>query len=416
MKSRFLRRIALAMLFAPFLATPMSLFAWQKNPDKGSGEPKELSRVVVQKLENVVIPALQSGDEGRFMEAFMEIIQRAETDDFEAIENFGIEFGIPSLKKEFGSRFLNIVEQKTVPQNSSFQLSTVLYLNQHFLDRVDGDLRELDAHPVMNEPLELPADWNGNEKLFWEVHVFDNQLANLQQLTAYFVQLNKPFFERATKKKETATIDAIQPVGEVPDRLLAAMVKMNENQAELRLVELELAEKTMRESKDFEERLSAAFAMELDIGRLNEFFEKTPAATITRPKLVNPNVKETIKSLIASARLNGKDVIEKALRLRIGAHWWLRGRYGASTEAFGLLKPIEAMRDESVMFGLYMPKQWPQPIGWRTDESDVSPGYDRRHYYTWAIEYRELITNMGEIVTGMSPSRTTRRAAGSEFW
>ena len=50
------------------------------------------------------------------------------------------------------------------------------------------------------------------------------------------------------------------------------------------------------------------------------------------------------------------------------------------------------MNNEQAMFGLFMPQSRPEAIGFiDSDTGAQSEGYDRRHYYTWAIERRDLI-------------------------
>ena len=376
------------------LATPHPGIAWQaereQNQPATAAENYDLSPATVRKLERDVIPALLAGNNEAFMETLGAIIQRAQPGDLDEIERFGNDHGAGSLKTEFGNRFLQLVEQGAEPRSSSLRLPVVLFLNQFLIERVEFELAELDSHAVMHRPLELPDTWRGNEQLFWEVHVFENRLANVIRLVEHFIVMNQPHFDRASRKGDDATILELQPVGELPDRIRTAVHTMQENEAELRLLELERAEATLRESTDFATRLAAAFALEMDAGALREFFENVDPSSLTRSRLTSPNIGQQIAALIESGRKHGEDVIEKAVLLRTGAHWWLRGRYGLGPLAWGLLKRPEALLNEQAMFGLYMPKSRPEPVGWTSDDGSISPGYDRRHYYTWALEYREM--------------------------
>ena len=50
------------------------------------------------------------------------------------------------------------------------------------------------------------------------------------------------------------------------------------------------------------------------------------------------------------------------------------------------------------MFGLYMPRERPRPVNWVSDEGKVTPGIERRHYFSWAVEYRELTETSGRLL------------------
>ncbi|MFM7117693.1 MAG: hypothetical protein ACKO0N_13750, partial [Planctomycetota bacterium] len=159
----------------------------------------------------------------------------------------------------------------------------------------------------------------------------------------------------------------------------------------LRLVELRRAVKDLKETDDFETRLYAAYALIDDGNRLTSFFKELNQNPTGRPTLDDPAVPEEVATLSREGKQAGKDVIDKAIALRVGAHWWLRGRYGMATMAGGLLKDPAATTNSAAMFGLYMPKEPDKPISSFLPVAERYPGYDRRHYYNWAVEYRPLM-------------------------
>lgn len=157
----------------------------------------------------------------------------------------------------------------------------------------------------------------------------------------------------------------------------------------MRLDEFMLAEDVLQDRLNFKERLHAAYALE-DNGRsILEFLDKTPVEKIEFEPLKKEDLREQVNQLLASGRERGKDVIEKALLLRTGTHWWLRGRYGSGPLNAGLLKAPEAVASPEAMVGLYMPKLPNKPISNYLSPDQVTPGYDRRHHYNWAVEHRD---------------------------
>jgi hypothetical protein len=49
------------------------------------------------------------------------------------------------------------------------------------------------------------------------------------------------------------------------------------------------------------------------------------------------------------------------------------------------------------MVGLYMPKIPNKPISSYLPADQVTPGYDRRHHYAWAVEYRGREVKSGSV-------------------
>ncbi len=375
-----------------------------------------LAKTVVRQLESKVIPAWRSGDKVAFVEAVKKIILRADTEQFEAIDRFGIDNGVPSINREFGRLVVEAVEQGNSPNFSKMPLTALAYINKYIVDRIDRDLAELRTHDVMQDSLKLRESWRENEQLFWDVHVYENVLINLRSLSDFAISINRKHYLKGTKKNDQAILDLLKPVSDLPQKIADHYNEMNENESVLRIMELELAEKALREEEDFEQRLLAAFAFELDTGHLREFFKDFDPALSSNEKLTDPELGDRISALVKSGREHGKDVITKAIHLRTGAHWWLRGRYGSGTMARGLLKSPDATRNEETMFGLYMPKARPQPISSVSYEGDIAPGYERRHFYTWAVEYRELVTNASSRSKSKDTSEKGDSKVTGTFW
>lgn len=263
-----------------------------------------------------------------------------------------------------------LLETGNAPRYSQLRLPAILYLNPFFEERINRVLAEPGTHHLMQVPLELPGSWKANEQIFWDAHLFENRLNNASRLGEWFLNLNRPVYQRALRKNDPAILQALQPLTDIPARLQAATRALQENEAVLRLRELPLAEQTWRRTGDYEARMAAAFAMEMAAAfamemaadHLDAFFADAENGSLTHPELLQPGIRQTIIDLLSSGRGHGAETANQAMLLRIGACWWLRGHYGMSTEAFGLLKPPVAMQNQQAMFGLYMPVSRPGPV------------------------------------------------------
>jgi hypothetical protein len=191
-------------------------------------------------------------------------------------------------------------------------------------------------------------------------------------------------------------------------------------------------------STDLKERFQAAFWLELDGEELAKFFERLhapqprpvaaeskaraaadvaegkgqqqpaddPAADLLagnstavkfRQSLADPNLPETIREHVKHGlQTAGKDFVQKSRLLFTGLHWWFRGRYGMGTDGNGLLKSKLALTSPDAQFGLYMPREIPQPTDPRQGGQQV-PQVDRRHHYVWQFETRTIQTSFQSV-------------------
>ena len=383
-------------------------------PDSPEAEEalNALPRAARVQLENNLLPALQSGNFPRFIDAMETLVGRQEPETVIAVDNFCQSAGIGTLKGHVTEIFVRSIEQGLSIQRKGMPPAFVEYVVSGVMEAVDLELQEVDDHALMQDPLTLPLDWRDAEQLFWEVHVWRNRFINLNQMVSVADMLQQPMRARAARGKDEATTERLLKSVEMVQRVRSKYKELCEREAELRILELAKAEEVLRLKPDFESQLNAAFVLEMHAGALDEFFRENPADKLERESLREPNVITECTELVASGREHGKDVIAKAVLLRVGAHWWLRGRYGVGTMANGLLKPPGAMKSQDLMFGLFMPKKRPQAIGYVDDETgSESSGYDRRHYYTWAVERRDVGVNRS---SRFGPAETTEKVTGSD--
>ena len=378
----------------------------------------DLPRSLKKQLDEAVVPAFKEDRDFDYLQAMGKLISRLDSQGLDSIEQYSQAQGF-SIRDHFVSLLAKAIEQQEAIPVPDLKIDVVEYINSGLRRHVESELAELDQHPVMQDPPQLPADWRDCEQLFWEVHVWKNRMTNVARMTGYGVAIQKKLLERAQKRNEIATVNRLQPAEMLNNKVQQHYRTMIEGETSLRIAELEKAEKTLRDSQDFEERIAAAFALELHGDALAKVFAEYPPGSFIRPALNDAGLPERCGDLLASGRDVGSDVVEKAMLLRRGAHWWLRGRYGAGPLVYGLLKSKKALESEDAMFGLYMPKQRPDPVGWVTSDNSIAPGYERRHYYTWAAEKRDLVSKSSTHVAGLMETAVTKEVGKLEqtsFW
>jgi len=354
--------------------------------------PDGIPRPAKVHLTQKIIPALKSGDDDAFLHAMFTLITKQPEQVVDAVEKYGAKNLHGSFKAQFSDALIRSVARGMLIDSRKLKPALVQFATTGLMDKIEDQLDELDKHILMQDPLALPFDWFEKEKVFWDVHVWENRFTNLERLLTFTQQVQKPLLDKAIKSNVDDEIEKYRKAHLLAQRISSTRRDMLERQAELRVQALGHAESTLRLAQDPEDLINAAFALEMHGGELSQLFKKRPPGSYTRERLNDPGLLVECEKLMTSGRESGKAVIEKAMLLRLGAHWWLRGRYGKSSQAFGLLKPKAAMNNEQAMFGLFMPQSRPEAIGFiNSDTGAQSEGYDRRHYYTWAIERRDLI-------------------------
>lgn len=369
------------------------------------GLPDTVPLSARKKLERNIIPALLNSNDMAFIHAVADLVSDYPPEMVGEIEEYCESKQLGSLKQQFTEKLIAAVMQGMRSDARKFSPELVDFASSGMLDVVESELQDFKIHRINDDPLTLPSDWAKNEKLFWDAHVWRNRFQNIKQLVEFAKLIQAPLLKKAVELDHDDKIDRYRKPFFVEKTVQSQYQNLLEREAELRLLALSQAEEILRTSDDNFERLNAAFALEMHGGELDLFFREHEGKELEREKLNEADIGEKCGALVASGRKHGKKIIEKAMLLRIGAHWWFRGRYGKSTMVGGLLKPPAAMQKEAAMFGLFMPKDRPNAIGYVDSESgEETQGYDRRHHYTWGVERQEVTrsvrTNTNEQGTG----------------
>jgi hypothetical protein len=379
---------------------------------------KTIKRKTLRTINEIVLPAVESGNDAAFLSAMTPIVSRATQDQLNAIEAYCKTEGCESVQGHFADLVLRQVEQGAIDSSTKLEMSVALYLANALADKIESGLQAIGQHPVMKDPLSVSNDWEETEKLFWEVHVYKNEFINAQRLVDFGVAVLKPHLRRVEKSEEAHKIKTVERIADLSKQVPETYTAMVEREAEMRLIRFRQSHQQLHGQGDFESLLTAAMSVELDAEKLTELFRQYPPGSFSRVALNDPKLPATIVTMVKTGREVGDSISLKANLFRSGLHYWLRGRYGEGPMAFGLLKSPDAMKSQLAMEGLYMPKARPNPISDYHGANDSQAGYDRRHYYTWAVEYRPLVKSLSyqNDPTSQTEVTTTGIKKVGQFW
>ena len=387
---------------------------------------EKLTPALVRKVQETVIDPFEFGDPARLIAGVDDLLKSTSPKLLDGINRKLQEGGYPTLEDLAGDACIQAIEQGWANQLPALKWNLARVVLPNISNRISTLLSEQDRHPLMQNTIAVPESYEAYEAGLWDLHVFDKQLRNAMELSRIAHGMSKPFKQ---KFEELAASDSSVDVDfeSLSTKIGQQQHKRAEREAEVRYYRIEDAAQTLAESKDFEQRIRAAFALEYDALALFEFFQsygegKTP---IKRVGLKAPELPTTIDNIVKQGRTDGADVIRKATLLNVGLHWWTRGRYGAGPLRNGLLKSPQALQSAAAQFPLYMPVKPsatdPDPQTSRSLAAK-SPQYDRRHHYIWAIEYRPIQTSVSLQSSSSSDNQTGKidpsslRIASGSFW
>ena len=375
-------------------------------------EFSKLPRAVRVFCQKELLPALESKAHRPLLAAAESLVMKQPPEMVAAVEQYCQNMGHGVLREKVADAIVQMINQRLPMNTQAWKPVFTEYVAEGLDNGIKLKLEDFDKHPIMQDPLTLPGEWNEADKLFWNIHVWENRFRDSDQIVRAALAMNESLLAHAKKIENDEQVPRIEERMMIGTRVRAKYDEMHEREAELRIKGLVKAEETLRENDDFESRLNAAFALELHGGELDLFFQNNKPGTLNREKLNDIETPTICKNLLKSGHKNGKDVIEKALLLRLGSYWWFRGRYGSSSLAQGLLKPEFAMTNKAAMNTLFMPQERPKAIGDVDSETGaISVGYDRRHYFTWAIERRDMYLEISK--NNMQSSSTTETVGES---
>ena len=360
----------------------------------------ELTRKMADQLDNQIIPAIQADDENRFLTLAMPILQSSKPESLRAINRHCELAGVGSMSDRFVDHVLILVEQGETSLQSLKDPRTAKVVAERIVEKLNEFYQVALEHHVLQDPLVVPDEFQASEEMFWNIHVLHNEFSN----AGVHAKFASTILEQKALRKSEEGQQLKTDLADVEKRLTNCFNAIEQRAAELRLKRFTTVQSKLGAEYDFETRLTSAMALEQDGQVLTHYLANSPA--LTRPALMEVGLAEKVKTELESGREAAGDVATKANLFRNGLHYWTRGRYGSGPLVRGLVKSKDASRSKAAMEALYMPRVRNKPISDFYDEEQSAPGFDRRHYYTWAAEHRPLVKR-SKVTPVNSTSKTS---------
>ena len=391
------------LLLMTVLSMSWSHLSLAQDADAGAEKVKPLSKKMLRTVEKI-IPTIRHRNENEFLELSMPLIKSTKPEQLEVIDQMCSDRGVTTVSEWFTELVVDKVLQGIDPvrATSNRQMARVVLFG--VADGLEEFEQSLTRHVVMQSPQEVPTGFQESEKLFWDIYVLHNEFDNSSKKLQFANALLKRH-GKALKRQGGEAL--VQRFAEIKSRLEEQYKDIDERAAELRLQRFKVAHQTLTDEENednFELLLTSAMALEQDGQVLTAFFKDNDA--ISRESLSVESLSDEILSMLKSGREAGGEVTKKASLFRNGLHYWVRGRYGAGPLTGGLVKAPNATDSISSMELLSMPKLRDKPISSYHSEEETTAGYDRRHHYTWAAEYRPVRTVQGKTTSRTASSTT----------
>lgn len=287
--------------------------------------------------------------------------------------------------------------------------------------RISDLIADVEGRDFYAEELPTYETMQDYRDVFWEIHVTTNRLKNAAKMARYGDALvNRALQGKLKKLTDEETEQLNVDFKTLHNELKLISEELSEIKAELRINAVTRATNIVRESKDFKERLRAAYVIDFDGNQVVHFLRgQDKTSEFTRPLLKDPKTLSSMLASLAYARESAGDLALKSRLLYLGMSWWMRGRYGEGPDGMGLLKHAASLSSPMAQFPLYMPMKPPTPIDPTVTGYSI-PKFDRRHHYIWMYEYRSLVTNESEnrytTKSGDPERKITNRVVMENFY
>lgn len=359
--------------------------------------PPVLNPQVMKTMRTQLVPAFFRGDRNALLETLAALLPRLNEAERKEFNLHLTTFQVPPVEQILMETRLGMVVQRASKGVKPPARGELLILIPELQKRIQETIAAARSHPGLQEALPRQRDFVDYERLFWKIHVLEQQLENARRL-ADFGNAQASRAKRFARRGKADERRLLRTSFAQADRQLDSLQKdLRERKLELRVQRLELAHQMLKASEDLRERLDAAFVSSQDGRLLSAFFatrkksrERTGSLPeLRRERLRDPELPETVKRLTSESAEAAGDLVEKGNLLYVGIHWWLRGRYGRGTEGGGLLKSRQALQTPNGLFPLFMPAEIYAPDKEQT--TPTQPQIDRRHHYVWAFEPRRIV-------------------------
>ncbi len=360
-------------------------------------------------LTQQVVPAYRMGNPRQLLHALSPVVSKMDDEFILAANELLDEQRVPRIEQLLADAHLTLVELNQADHAPKPGRRELLLTLKALGGRIDEVLADLDGHPVMKDPLPNPKSLKTYKQWFWELHVLDNRLSGASRTALYAAKLRgksdrlNPAAMTA-KQRTVMETDFFRVAADIQRRrqeLEERDIALRLNRINLSAEFFELVESQSEDSKRFVlrypkgYRLRAAYAIGLD-GRLVAEFLKARKANPNKKFIVkhldDPKLAAAVQQKVEKASTQAGDLVKKTELLHTGLHWWMRGRYGAGPDAWGMLKHTSALKSPQAQFPLYMPQSAPRPTDPVEQNAKQVPSIDRRHHYAWTTQYRPITT------------------------
>lgn len=393
----------------------------------------DLPRKMKQALDNKIFPLLKLGADGYFYNEFGRILSKATPEQAEEIDRYAKSLQLESPLDKFVEVKLKRIEQGIDAVGAKMKLSEAVFLIGGINKRLKEFIATANAHPFMQDPVEVSENWKDARDQFWDAHVVKNEFLNNSVILAFGDGILEPVKTAAKNSKDEHTLNTLGEFANLSDSFGETYQDLDERTSEARLIRFERSAETILEDNSFEDKFVAAMSLQIDAESLIPYLQKN--LILNRPRLKQQGLANQLTVKMHELLAAEPTIIEKSHLLRTGLHWWLRGRYGHGVEHGGLMKSksifllpknvrrltgaANSLMNYEMLNALYMPRKRPKPEFELTllkpaAAGDRSPLYSRRHYYTWAIEKRPIITTVKKSTSSRTVGSSTHSRVTSQ--
>ncbi len=364
----------------------------------------------LRELESNFLPAWRQGDNLTILTSLGKVVQRMSDDQVVELDKLFADDQMPKSAQILVEARLHLLQhglEKKLPKPGLRELLLTL-------DNIDAEiqmvLEEVKLHGEKLEAATGNESFEEYESLIWDTHVLEQKIGASITLAEYAVFVRKirdRFLRRELEPQQREILEKDYAV--LGEELAETLKELGERETLVRITRLKFANNILANSDSLKDRYLATWALETD-GRLVREDLTGEESDFSSPALNDPNLLTQLNEQVkAGAELAGEELIKKSGLLFTGLHWWMRGRYGMGTEAYGFLKSDKAVTSDAALFPLYMPEKTPIPTS-RYSQSGAIPEIDRRHNYIWEWEYREVVSSR----TTRTKDKVTDRRVTSE--
>ncbi|MDB2687675.1 hypothetical protein N9Y42_10735 [Mariniblastus sp.] len=358
----------------------------------------------LKQLETVFLPAWNQGNNYLILKSLGRVVGNMSDEEIAEVDELLAQQQIPKSAQVLVQARLHLLRQgreRDLPRPGVGELvMTLENLGKEF----ENVIAEADA-------LRKRVAKEGNEASFkefeghlWDNHVLQQKLQASITLAQYAAHMSKRNLKRLDRKlneeqKELLKTDYAKVEKELSDTLK----DVNEHEILVRMNRMKFANHLLGTESPLKDRYLATWSLQSD-GQIVLETLSQEEFEFNSEVLSDPEVTEQIQEQIKTGSdLAGEKLIKKSGLLFTGLHWWMRGRYGMGSEAFGFMKSERAITSDAALFPLYMPEETPTPTSLSDDE--VIPEIDRRHKYIWEWEYRRVSSSRNKSTSESGSSR-----------